>query len=128
MVAWERMQATETARSEVDERRCLQLLRCLGLVLGFLCMLAGCGGNSGVEYAVVPCRAAGPVARAQVPPRPKTLPAASASRRQGWRRPRCGKSSLASPGLSSGSDSVASQGGDLLLPQVLRSTPRNRIR
>ncbi len=25
----------------------LQLLRCLGLVSGLFCMLAGCGGNSG---------------------------------------------------------------------------------
>ena len=28
-------------------RRCLQRLRCLGLVLGLLCPLAGCGSNSG---------------------------------------------------------------------------------
>ena len=27
--------------------RCLQLLRCLGLLMGLLCILAGCGGNSG---------------------------------------------------------------------------------
>jgi hypothetical protein len=27
--------------------RCLQLLRCLGLLMGLLCMLVGCGGNSG---------------------------------------------------------------------------------
>ena len=27
--------------------RCLQLLRCLGLLMGFLCILTGCGGNSG---------------------------------------------------------------------------------
>ena len=27
--------------------RRLQLLRCLGLLMGFLCILTGCGGNSG---------------------------------------------------------------------------------
>jgi hypothetical protein len=27
--------------------RCLQLLRCLGLLMGLLCVLAGCGGNGG---------------------------------------------------------------------------------
>src|SRR4029453_5289772 len=41
------MYVIDTARSRLMRERCLQILRCLGLLMGLLCMLARCGGNGG---------------------------------------------------------------------------------
>ena len=82
--------------------RGLQLLRYLGLLMGLLGMLAGCGGIVGVAIRVGRCRVAGPCpsnSGSLLHSHPRPFARHST---KGWYRSRRGKPNLAIPGLSSG--------------------------
>ena len=63
--------------------RCLRLLRCLGLLLGFLCLPAGCGGNSGSSDTSGAVSRGRPLALQIQLSSQRAPQAASAARRQG---------------------------------------------
>src|SRR5262249_51055099 len=108
-----------TARSRSMRGRCLQLLRCLGLVMGLLCMLAGCGSNSG-SSATSSAASRGQPLSLQVQLSDQLAPqAASASRRQGPVAAQVRQVQPGAPGfIERFVVRLQAQGSDLALPQV----------
>jgi hypothetical protein len=99
--------------------RCLQLLRCLGLVMGLLCMLAGCGSNSGSSDTSGAASRGQPLSL-QVRLSDQLAPqAASASRLQGLVAAQMRQVQPGDPGfIERFVVRLQAQGSDLVLPQV----------
>ena len=100
--------------------RCLPLLRCLGLSMGLLCMLAGCGGNSGSSNT------SGTASRG----RPLSLQfqlssqAVSATRHEGLVATQGREVQPGDPGFIARLDiRLQAQGSDLVPPQVFMLGP-----
>ena len=99
--------------------RCLQLLRCLGLVMGLLCMLAGCGGNSGSSDTSGAGSSGRPLALQVELSAQLASQAASASRRQGPVAAQVRQVQPGAPGfIERFVVRLQAQGSDLALPQV----------
>ena len=99
--------------------RGLQLLRCLGLVLGFLYMLAGCGGNSGSSDTSGAVSRGRPLSL-ELQLQPQHAPqAASASRRQGLASAQVRQVQPGAPGFIERFEvRLQAQGSDFAPPQV----------
>ena len=104
--------------------RYLQRLRCLGLVMGLLCMLAGCGGNSGSSDTSGTVSRGRPLALQLQLSSDRAPQAVSAARHQGLVAAQVRQVQPGDPGfLERLAIRLQAHGSDLVPPQVFTLAP-----
>ena len=110
--------------------RCLQLLRCLGLLMGLLCMLAGCEGNSGSSSTSGTVSRGRPLSLQFQLSSPLSSQDVSATRHEGLVKAQGRQVQPGEPGFIEWLDiRLQAQGSDLIPPQVftLGSTEQETV-